>query len=210
MPHDEGGTEGRFGSGLGGAMKRLFLGSGLAGLLLLGLSACSWLPVPYSVDLRDRLGPDASGSAQHVIGAGEAGNVDFRHPDGGECIDFGDTDIPATVESARLHYAATLEYSGPPLTGRVSVQLHLSRQENRLWLASNKVGPQVTVNLDRATTRLAGTAVLNREQVEGINDRYLCWGIDVSGSNVSATESGTATLEYTIEQLKLDTRVSLL
>ncbi|HEX7003739.1 MAG TPA: hypothetical protein VF168_06100 [Trueperaceae bacterium] len=183
----------------------------MAVLLLVGLSACSWLPIPYTIDLRAQLGSNATGSASHEIEAGEAGDLDFRHPDGdGECIDFSEVDIPVTVESARLHFNTTVEYDGPRLTGTVAAQLYLSRDPERLWLPSNRVGPRVTVNLNHADTRLAGTAVLNREQIEGLNQQYLCWGLQIDGNNVTATESGEATIEYSVEELKLATRVSVI
>lgn len=178
--------------------------------LLTFLSACSWLPLPYSMDLKDKLGSSSSGSVGHQIEAGDAGNLDFSHPDdNGECIDFSDADIPVTVESARLHYNATVDYEGPALSGKVSAQLYVSDQQGNLWAGANKVGPKVTLVLSNADTRLAGTAVLNRDQVDGINDRYLCWGLRVSGNDVSAMETGTATIEYSVEQLRLDIRFSV-
>lgn len=180
-------------------------------LVLLILAGCSFLPLPMTIDLKTRLGANTSGTVQHEIGAGEVGDIDFRHPDpSGECIDFEDAEIPVTVQSARLHYNANVDYQGPPLTGMVTAQLYVARDEASLWSASNKVGPKVNVNLRNPDNRLAGTAVLNRDQVAGINSRFLCYGLEVTGSDVTADRSGEATIEYRIDQLRLDIRFSVI
>lgn len=191
------------------AKKYITWTSSFFGLLLI-LAGCSFLPLPMTIDLKARLGSQTSGSVQQEIGAGEVDDVDFRHPDeNGECIDFEDADIPVTVRSARLNYNASTDYEGPRLTGKVTAQLYVSNTQSSLWDASNKVGPEVSVNLNDPDTRLAGTAVLNRDQIAGINEKYLCWGLRVTGSDVSAIESDEATIEYRIDQLRLDIRFSV-
>lgn len=164
-----------------------------------------------TIDLKARLGSRTSGTVQQEINAGEVTDVDFRHPEpNGECIAFEDADIPVTVRSARLNYNANADYQGPALTGTVRAQLYVSKNEASLWNAGNKVGPEVTVNLSNPDTRLAGTAVLNRDQVDGINSKFLCYGLEVTGSKISASQSGEATIEYTIDQLRLDIRFSVI
>lgn len=175
------------------------------------LASCSSLPLPATIDLKAKLGEAASGSVSERITAGDAGDIAFKHPsDEGACLDLSDVDIPVKVESARLHYDVELRYRGPDLTGRVAGQLYASAEASDLWRAPNKVGPRVTLNLDKARTRLAGSAVLHPEQLDAINDRWLCWGVQVSGKDVSATETGEATITYVIHDLRLSIRFSVL
>lgn len=179
--------------------------------LMLVLAACSWLPLPATIDLKARLGSQASGTVHEEIGQGEAGSVNFNHPtDEGECIDLSDADIPVTVESARLHYNAELNYDGPELSGRLTAQLYASPSADDLWLAKNRVGPAVNLNLGNTETKLVGNAVLNTDQVSAINERWLCWGLKVNGKDVTAPESGEARIDYTVNDLRLSIRFSVI
>lgn len=196
---------------IGGEMSKLLLRVSGALLVALFVSACSWLPLSYTMDLKPQLGSSSSDVVRHEIGSGDAGDFGLRHPEeGDECIAFTEADIPVTVESARLHYNATVDYAGPELSGRVTAQLYLSHDIDNLWLARNKVGPQVTVNLNDADARLAGTAVLNNEQVDGINAKHLCWGLRITGDDVRALGEGTATISYEVKELKLAIRYSVI
>jgi hypothetical protein len=194
----------------GGNVKKYLLRLGSTVALMLVISGCSFLPLPMTIDLKTRLLSKTSDTVSHEIGASEAEDIDFEHPDeNGECIDFQDADIPVTVESARLHYDADIDYSGPSLTGNVAAQLYVAPDAASLWNARNKVGPTISIDLRNPDTTLAGTAVLNPDQVEGINAKELCWGLKVTGSDISAAE-GKATIDYTIEELKLAIRFSVI
>ena len=182
----------------------------VAGLLVMVLTACSALPLPARIDLRAQLGSEASGSFQEEITEGRADDISMRHPEGdGQCVSFDDVDIPVTVERARLHYNVRVGYDGPELTGRFRAQLYASDELGDLWSPENRVGPGLDVKLDRDDVRLAGTAVLNRDQIDGINARELCWGVEIEGRDVSARSSGTATFTYDVQQLMLNIRFSV-
>lgn len=195
--------------GRGTIMRRRFTSATL--LLALFVAACSALPLPADLDLKARLGSEAEGSFEQEITAGETGGVDLRHPsDTGECINFSDVEYPVTVEHAQLHYNVDVTYAGPELSGKLQAQLYAAPIRNKLWLESNKVGPTITLNLNKTATRLAGTAVLNPEQLQAINNREICWGLHVTGKEARAEESGTATFTYTVNQLRLNVGFSVL
>lgn len=179
--------------------------------LALAVAGCSFLPLPARVDLRARLGAESAGTVEEEIIAGETESLNLRHPSGdGECVDFSDVDIPVTVQSAQLNYRADLDYDGPPLSGRLQARVYAWPEGEDAWLARNKVGPTVTVNLDKSSTRLAGTAVLSKDQLRAVNEKSICWGLLVSGDDVTAEESGTATFEYDVQQLMLNIRFSVI
>lgn len=190
-------------------MRRLmFIATGA--LLAALLASCSQMPVPVEVDLRTRV-PESSGSIEEPIEEGAAGNVDARLPaEEGQCVDFSDEQLPATVEYARLHYDVEVGYEGPDLSGKVQARLYAAGSAEEVWLERNRLGPTVTVDLDRSGTKLTGTAVLNDEQVEAINDREACWGVHLTGDEVAAASSGTATLSYRVDRLRLSVGVSVL
>lgn len=180
----------------------------LVGLLLAG---CSQLPLPAEVDLKARLGSSSSGTVEEEIRAGEAGDLDLRHPTAdGECVDFEDVDLPVTLESARLNYNASVGYDGPELSGELRAQLYAAPVGEDLWQERNRIGPDVRVDLDQPETRLAGNVRLSDAQVEAVNDREVCWGLWVRGEDVTAQDDGTATIEYDIQQLILDIRFSVI
>lgn len=114
-------------------MNRILVRAGAALLLLILLSACSWLPLSYTLDLRRKLGSSASGTVQQPIRAGNSGDIAFRHPDDdGECIGFSNNDNPVAAESARMHYNASVDYFGSRVSGRVAAQLYLSHEQSDL------------------------------------------------------------------------------
>lgn len=187
-------------------MSRLIAGGALA----LVLAACSSLPLPAEVDLRSRLGAQSDGSFQEEIAAGEFDDSRKYPGATGECVDFSDEDIPVTIESAQLHYNIDVSYDGPELSGSLKAQLYLARSSTDLWRPDNKIGPTVTLNLDKTSTRLAGTAVLNPDQLEAVNDRRACWGIELIGRDAVAEESGTADFSYRVNDLRLRIRFSVI
>ncbi len=183
----------------------------VAALIVLLLAGCSAFPVPVRIDLKARLGDAAQGSFEEPVGAGSNATIDARYPtDEGQCVDFSDASFAAKVEKGSLTWNGEVTYDGPALTGKVQAQLYASSQASTVWQPSSKVGPAVTVRLDKTTTHLAGTAVLNKDQVKALNDRNLCWGLHLTGTDVSAAESGTATISYSISKLVLAAGVSVL
>lgn len=187
-----------------------FVTRALGALSILLLASCSQFPLPAEIDLRAHLS-DAAGTVQEPIGEGEAGSLDVRHPhEDGECLDFSEEEIRATVEKARLHYDVSVDYEGPELGGRLQARLHAARERDDVWLPENRVGPTITVDLDDPHTELAGTAVLNESQLQAINDRQLCWGVHVTGEDIAADGTGTGTFSYRIDELRLAILFSVL
>lgn len=175
----------------------------LSAVAVLLLAACSQFPLPAEIDLRARLS-DASGTVEEEIKKGDAGDIDVRHPfEEGECLDFSEEELRATVERARLHYDVDVDYAGPELTGRLQARLYASHEPSDLWLQKNRLGPTVTVNLDKPSTKLNGTAVLNDAQLEAVNEQQLCWGVHLTGDDVAADASGTGEFSYRIDELRL-------
>ncbi len=182
-----------------------------ASAVALALVACSALPIPATVDLRARMGADARGTTEAPIGAGEAGEVDLRIPtDAGECIDISDEGFTITVESAQLHWNLAATYDGPDLSGMLQARFYVAGEGEDVFAARHTLGPVFTLNLDRTETRLAGTAVLNPAQLRAINDGVICWGLSVTGRDVTAAEDGTASISYDVRDLRLSIRFSVI
>lgn len=174
------------------------------------VTACNSLPAPVNVDLKARMGSSSQGSFQEPVTAGSNPTLDVKWPTPtGQCIDFSDQKIPANLVSAQVHYKVHVSYAGPTLTGQVQAKLYAASAPGGLWLASNQLGPTVTVDLGSSSTSLAGTVVLNKDQVAAVNARYVCWGVHLAGSNVDATGTGTATIGYTVDQLTVHAGVSV-
>jgi hypothetical protein len=175
------------------------------------LVACSAVPIPVDVDLHDRMGDDTSGSVQAPITAGETQDIDLRLPaDGGQCVDFSDEGFDVTIESAQLHWIVDAEYDGPELTGKLQARLYVAGADDELFASQHTLGPTFTLNLDRTTKRLAGTANLHPTQLRAIEDRIVCWGMEVTGKDVSAAEDGTATVRFDVKSLRLRVGFSVL
>lgn len=203
QPHRRPGTRGR----------RVRAALGAAGLaaLALALAACSAFPIPVSVDLQAKLGDSSSGSFTEPIKAGSNATLDTRYPsDSGQCIDFSDQQFSAKVERATLQYKGSVSYDGPALTGTVNVRLFAASSQGALWQPANQVGPTVHLDLDRGSSILAGAVVLNRDQLAALNARNLCWGLRVSGRDVSAAQDGTATVSYAVDRLMLQAGVGVM
>ena len=175
------------------------------------LAACSSLPLPADVDLRARMDGGETGSAHVPITAGEAQEVDLRLPeDEGACFDIADEGFGVTIESAQLHWIVDARYEGPDLSGMLQARVFVAGADDELFHPSNTLGPTFTLKLDRTTTRLAGSGVLSPTQLVAVNDRYVCWGVEVGGRDVAAAEDGTATIHYDVESLRLRVRFSVL
>lgn len=176
------------------------------------LSACASVPIHQEIDLKASM--DASvteGSASAEVKAGEVEELDLRLPtDAGACIDFAGTAPGATLQSAQLQWIVDASYDGPDLTGKLQARAYVAGVNDDVFHPSHTLGPVFTINLDKTTTRLAGAAVLNPTQLEAVNDREVCWGVEVTGEDVAALEDGTATIDYSIKQLRLKVTFSVI
>lgn len=178
---------------------------------ILVLTACATLPLPLDVDLRAQI-PESvvEGTLTEPVREGEAETIDLRLPtEVGECLDFSDVAPGATVRSAKLQWIVDASYDGPDLTGKVQARAFAAGAGDEVFHPSNQLGPTFTLKLDRTNTRLAGAAVLNPTQLQAVNDREVCWGVEVTGRDLSAAQDGTARVDYEIKRLVLQIRFSV-
>lgn len=180
---------------------------------LLVLSACSSLPLPMDVDLKSKLAEEShEGTITEPVREGETEELDVRLPDeGGACFEFADAAPEhVTVRSAQLQWIVDVKYDGPDLTGKLQARAFVTGEGDEVFHSSNTLGPVLTVNLDKTSTRLAGASVLNPTQLEAVNDRRICWGVEATGSDLAALEDGTASVHYSIKKLNLRITFSVL
>jgi len=169
------------------------------------LSACASLPLPYDVDLGDKL-PQTStdGVVSEPVQEGEVEELHLRFPsEAGECFAFHDVAPGVTVRSAKLKWIVDVTYDGPELTGKLQGRAYATGVGDEVFDPSNTLGPLVTVKLDRTSTRFEGMAELNPEQLQAVNEREVCWGAAVEGEDVAALEDGTITVDYSVKKLML-------
>ena len=183
-----------------------------AATAVLVLSACASLPLPYDVDLQAKMSDSATqGTVTEPIKAGEVEVLDLRVPsDEGQCLDFADVAPGATAQSAKLQWIVDAKYDGPDLTGKLQARAFVAGRDDVVFSPSHTLGPVFTLNLDKTSTRLAGAAVLNPTQLQAVNDREVCWGVEVTGEDVAALEDGTATIDYAIKKLMLHITFSVI
>lgn len=175
----------------------------LVSLAVLVLAACSALPLPHVIDLKAQI-EDPAGAVTTEVGEGQVEELDLRVPtDEGECFVFDDVAPGLTVHSSQLQWIVDIDYEGPELSGKVQARAYATGEGDEVFHGSNTLGPVVTVDLSRPTTRLAGAANLNPDQLAAINERALCWGAVLRGDDVTAQEDGTATISYEVKQLRL-------
>jgi hypothetical protein len=183
-------------------------------LAALALAACASLPIPADIDLRARMGEATSGSVQVPVEPtepGEAEDLTMTLPDaGGQCVDIPAEAVAVTVQSAQIHWNVDVTYDGPDLSGRLQARLFVAGPGAELFHPSHTVGPTVNVNLDRTTTRFAGTAVLGPQALAALNDRRICWGVRLVGDDVVVQEAGTATITYDVRDLWVRVRFSVI
>jgi len=165
-----------------------------AAVAVVVLAACAAAPITHTVDLKAQMAEESTaGTVTAPIVAGEAGAVDLRLPDeDGDCIDFADVAPGATVRAAQLHWVVDATYDGPDLTGKLQARAFAAGAGDEVFHPSHTVGPVFTLNLDKTATRLAGTADLNPTQLAAINDREVCWGVEVWGEDLAAHEEQAA------------------
>ncbi len=176
-----------------------------AAVAVVVLAACAAAPITHTVDLKAQMAEESTaGTVTAPIVAGEAGAVDLRLPDeDGDCIDFADVAPGATVRAAQLHWVVDATYDGPDLTGKLQARAFAAGAGDEVFHPSHTVGPVFTLNLDKTATRLAGTADLNPTQLAAINDREVCWGVEVWGEDLAAHEDGIAAIGYEVHELRL-------
>jgi len=179
---------------------------------VLMLPACSNLPFPMDVDLKAKIPEaDTEGTVSEPIKEGEAETLDLHLPtEVGECIDFSEVEPGVTVQSAKLQWIVDATYDGPALTGKVQARAYATGVGDEVFHGSNTLGPTFTLKLDRTSTRLAGAAVLNPEQLQAVNDREVCWGVHVTGRDLAAMEDGTANVHFEVKKLMLSIRFSVI
>ncbi len=192
-------------------MRRSFVLSALAaGLAVLGLAACSALPLVHEEDLKAQLS-DTSGEITADVVAGQVEELDLFLPtEGGECFTFEDAAPGATIHSAQLQWVVDVHYDGPELSGKVQARAYAAGEGEDVFDPSHTLGPVITVDLSRTSKRLAGAANLNPSQLEAINDRAICWGAHLQGEDVTAHETGTATIGYDVVKLRLRVTFSVI
>src|SRR5690606_10495548 len=135
---------------------------------------------------------------------GEVEVVDMRLPaEEGQCVSFADVAPGVTVHSAKLQWIVDANYDGPDLTGKLQARGYVAGADDELFHSSNTLGPVVTIKLDRTSTRLAGAAVLNPNQLQAVNDRVVCFGLEVTGEDLAALQSGEMRVVSSIQKLML-------
>lgn len=178
----------------------------------LALGACAHMPLPANVDLLAKMPAEtAEGEITQPVQAGTTETVDVRLPtEEGQCLDFSEVAPGVTVQSAKLQWIVDATYQGPDLTGKLQARAYAAGAGDAVFSSNHTVGPVFTIKLDRTRTRLAGAAVLNPTQLQAVNDRVVCFGVDVSGRDVAALEDGTLTIDYSVKQLKLSITFSVM
>lgn len=179
---------------------------------ILVLGACASFPLPMDVDLQAKMPETATtGTVTEPVKAGEVEVLELRVPtEEGQCLDFADVSPGVTVQSAKLQWIVDATYDGPDITGKLQARAYAAGAGDEVFLPSHTLGPVFTINLDKTSTRLAGAAVLNPTQLQAVNDREVCWGVEVTGDEVAALEDGTATVDYAIKKLMLHITFSVL
>jgi hypothetical protein len=175
------------------------------------LAACAAVPIPIEIDLRARMGGATTGSVQVPVVPGEAEQFGAALPSAdGQCFDLSGDDLPVTVQSAQLHWRIDVAYDGPDLTGEVQARLFVAGPGDDLFDPSNALGPSVAVPLDGTTTSVAGTGALGASGLQALADRSVCWGVQLTGTDVVAGEAGVATFSYDVRELRVRLGVSVI
>ncbi len=176
----------------------------LPALLIVVLAACKAIPIPLEIDLLAKLGDAASGTIEKQIVAGSAYDVRKHIPEAGEsCLVLDDDRRGVTLVHANLTYELDLAYDGPPISGVVEVQAYLAADEEALFSDAAALGAPVRVDLASPTVTLGDSVRLDRYQIAAVNDRRVCVGLLLVGTDLSAEEDGVASIDYDVKQLRL-------
>ena len=206
-------------------MKRNVYRLAILGILLAALSACSFAPLGFSVDLLDRFPNETTGSftfdAESVTvdllpQLGDAATDSYVQvsPVGGvtlpvalvlpnaagQTLDFRDQTLPAELEQATLSYRLVLTSAN--LTGDLQVQPYLAPVgADAAAQAKYALGPAQTYILG-ADGVLADNVELNEAQLAGINAKQLRLALELSGS-AGVVTAGEVSVTYTFQTLAL-------
>ena len=193
-------------------------------LALLSLTACSFAPLRYTVNLLDLpdqtsgrftldtsvttldllplLGRTSGQFSQNLPAGGVNFPVSVVLPSAvGQPIDLGGEPLPVTLEEATLRYTLTL--TSENLSGDLEVQPYLAPAGgDAVGRAAYALGPPQRVPLGQART-LQAEVNLNEAQLRGINERRLRLALGVSG-NAGVRAAGEVALGYAFSELSLE------
>jgi hypothetical protein len=179
----------------------------LALAVLLVLAACSFLPLPYEIDLAALI-DDVAGEVEVEIGAGVTEAFTLLLPEEGErCHQLDHDRSGATIMYGQLRYELAAAYTGPEVSGEVELQPFLAASEEALW--QHPLGAPIAVDLGESAASLTDRIALSDDQVDALNDGYGCVGVRLTGSDLRAEESGDATITYEVRELVLRVGVAL-
>lgn len=175
--------------------------------VLLVLAACSFLPLPYEIDLVAYL-DDVAGEVEVEVGAGVTEGFTLLLPEDGErCHELDHDQTAATLMYGQLRYELAAAYTGPEVSGEVEVQPYLAASEEALW--QHPLGEPFAVDLGESAASLSDQVALGSDQVDALNDGYGCVGVRLTGSDLRAEESGAASIRYEVRELVLRVGVAL-
>jgi hypothetical protein len=172
------------------------------GMLLVGLVGCRALPLPIEIDLLEELGEARSGVVEEPVRNGVHADLHLDLPEHGDnCLAIDQDQLPVSVVHAQLTYAVDLRYEGPAVSGVVDVQPYLASTRTMLWTDGSALGERVTVDLASTSVELSGVARLTPDQLAGLNEGRLCWGVRLRGTDVAAASDGTIRASYEVRAL---------
>jgi hypothetical protein len=181
----------------------------LAVIVMVALAGCRSLPLPAEFDLLPGLGEAAEGVVEADLIAGLTTNLGLHLPNPyGACLDLDPPPAGARVENAVLHYQVEVRYDGPEVQGEVRLQ-PFAAANGALWEAANAVGDGVVVDLTAGTTVASDAIRMTPHQLQALNDRRVCWGIELAGERLTPDANGVATIGYRVQQLRLRVAFSL-
>jgi hypothetical protein len=181
----------------------------LALAVLVALAGCRSLPLPAEFDLLPGLGEAAAGTVEASLIAGLTTNLGLHLPNPyGACLDLEPPPAGARVENAVLHYQLEVSYDGPEVQGEVRFQ-PFAAANGALWEGANAVGEGVVVDLTAGTIVASDAIRLTPAQLQALNERRVCWGIELAGERLTPDANGVATIGYRVQQLRLRVAFSL-
>jgi hypothetical protein len=181
----------------------------LALVVLVALAGCRSLPLPAEFDLLPGLGEAAAGTVEAGLIAGLTTNLGLHLPNPyGACLDLDPPPAGARVENAVLHYQVEVRYDGPEVHGEVRFQ-PFAAANGALWEEANAVGDGVVIDLTAGTTVASDAIRMTAKQLQALNDRRVCWGIELAGERLTPDANGVATIGYRVQQLRLRVAFSL-
>ncbi len=206
--------------------------AGALGIVSLALlAACSFAPLPFTVNLLERFPAEAEGSFAFSTPSGrvdllpylgEFGEGGFTLPGlglplpgvtvpvprfvlpsaAGYAVDFSDQALPARFEEVTIDYRLGLMHNGA-LDGQLELQVYLAPLgTDSTDQEAYALGEPLVYDLSEATTVLSASILLNPAQLQAINERRLRLALALQGS-VSFSVAQDITLTYRFEALEL-------